>query len=127
MRRTQQAADRLAEDNRARLTATLAHLIDHQLQGDAPLLRFATVSMPEAIRVRIRADQERNNIHFGSMVSDGVADGSIRPVDVYIAGQMLIATAIAGSELVNWLPGPADARTTENFVRPMFDGLASRF
>jgi AcrR family transcriptional regulator len=127
MRRTQQAADRLAADNRARLTATLAHLIDHQLQGDAPLLRFATVSMPEAIKARIRADQERNNIHFGSMVSDGVADGSIRPVDVYIAGQMLIATAIAGSELVNWLPGVADARTTENFVRPLFDGLASRF
>jgi AcrR family transcriptional regulator len=125
MRRTQQAADRLDADNRQRLTSTLTYLIDHQLQGDAPLLRFATVSLPETIRTRIQADQERNNVHFGSMVSDGIADGSIRPVDVYIAGQMLTATAIAGSELVNWLPGPADDATTESFVSPLFDGLAA--
>ena len=123
MRRTQQAADRLPLDGRDRLVSALAHLINHQLQGDAPLLRFTTASLPEGIKGRFADDQERNNIRFGSMVSDGVADGSLRAVDVHIAGQTLIATSVAGAELANWLPAAPDARTTEAFAQPLFSGL----
>jgi hypothetical protein len=57
------------------------------------------------------------------MLSDGVADGSLRPVDVQIAAQMLISLAIAGAELGDWLPARPEARTTEAFARPLFAGL----
>lgn len=127
MRRAQYAADQLPRNGRDRLASTLAHLLDHQIQGDAPLLRFLTASVPEAIKRKLQIGCERVSIHFGSMVSDGVADGSLRPVDVQIAAQMLTAASIAGAELTNWLPGPADARTAENFVRPLFAGLALDF
>lgn len=124
MRRAQHAAEQLPRNGRDRLASTLAHLLDHQIQGDAPLLRFLTASVPEAIKRKLQIGCERVSTHFGSMVSDGVADGSLRPVDAQIAAQMLMAASIAGAELTNWLPGPADTRTTGNFVQPLFAGLA---
>ena len=124
MRHAQQAAGGLPCAGRERLTAAIAHLIDHQLDGEAPLLRFPTASVPDTIRQNIQAGCDRIGLRFGSMLSDGVADGSLRPVDIQIAAQMLISLAIAGAELGNWLPAPPDARTTEAFARPLFAGLS---
>lgn len=124
MRRAQYAAGQLPRNGRDRLASTLAHLLDHQIRGDAPLLRFLTASVPEAIKRKLQIGCERVSIHFGSMVSDGIADGSLRAIDAQIAAQMLMAASIAGAELTNWLPGPPDGRTIESFVRPLFVGLA---
>ncbi|MCC7269018.1 MAG: TetR/AcrR family transcriptional regulator, partial [Caulobacteraceae bacterium] len=125
MHRTQRAASFLPLDARSRLASTLAHLIDRQLDGQAPLLRIVTTSVPEAIQTRIRLDSVRIGVHFGATVSDGVADASLRPIDAHIASQMLTSASIAGAELKNWLPGPPDGQTTEHFIRPLFEGLAA--
>jgi AcrR family transcriptional regulator len=124
MQRAQQDASELPGDGYDRLASALAHLIDHQLLGDVPLLRFPTASVPETIKQKILLNCDRIDVRFGSAISDGVADGSLRPVDVQIAAHMLTAAAIAGAELAGWLPGPADGRTSENFLRPVFAGLA---
>jgi AcrR family transcriptional regulator len=124
VRTTQQAADRVPADARDRLAAALGHLVDHQLKGDVPLLRPAVTSLPDGMRQRVTLVFERNGVRFGSMISDGIADRSLRPVDVQIATSMVNATVNASAELANWLPGAPDDRATETFLRPLFEGLA---
>lgn len=123
VRAAQQVADSLSADARDRLAAALGHLVDHQLKGDVPLLRPAVTSVPDGMRQRVMLVFERNAVRFGSMISDGIADGSLRPVDVQIAASMINATLNASAELANWLPGAPDARATETFLRPLFEGL----
>lgn len=124
VRQAQQAADALPGEARERLTATLSHLVDHQLEGDVPLLRPAMTSIPDGMRQRVMLLFDRNGVRFSSMISDGIADGSLRPVDVQIAASMVSATVNAAAELANWLPGAPSERATETFVRPLFEGLA---
>lgn len=125
VRNTQTAAKALAIDASTQLAATLISLVEHQLAGDAPLLRAATASVPEAIRRRVMIGYERNAVRFGAMVSDGIADGSIRPIDNAIAAQMLTGTVNGAAELAHWLPNAPDASTSRNFVFPLFWGIAS--
>ncbi len=123
IRRAQQATEHLPLDAGRRLAGTLAHLVDHQLQGDSPLLRSAFTSMPAAIRQKVQTAFDRNNVRFGSMISDGIADGSLATVDVQIAAHMLSASINAAAELGFWLPSGGDGDATETFLRPIFEGL----
>lgn len=124
IRRTQRAAARSPGDGRQRLEAVLAALVERQLKREEPLLRPATTSLPAATRDAILQAFDRRTIHFGSMVSDGVADGSLRPVDVQIAAQMLTAAVNASAELENWLPAPLSEKASGLFLRPLFEGVA---
>lgn len=125
IRRTQAAAQRLPTDGHGRLVSALNSLIEHQLLGDAPLLRGATASLPAGIRQDILNDYERNSVRFGSMISDGQADGSLRLVDVQIAAQVTAAVVNGMGELPFWLPDPTEDRVGENYLRPLFDGLVA--
>ncbi len=125
IRNTQVAAQRLSLDGVGRLASALTSLVEHQLRGDAPLLRAATVSLPAGIRQEVLMDYERNAVRFGSMISDGVADGSLRRVDVQIAAQVVTAAVNAMGELPYWLPDPPGDLAGEWFLRPLFEGLAA--
>jgi hypothetical protein len=63
---------------------------------------------------------------FGSMISDGIAEGSLRPVDPFLAAQMLNATINAGAELGQWVPGVKPKAAPAVFARPMLMGIFSR-
>jgi AcrR family transcriptional regulator len=60
---------------------------------------------------------------FADMVADGIVDGSVRPCDARIAGQMLMAQVNSASELANWVPGLTPENSVELYVRPLFNGL----
>jgi AcrR family transcriptional regulator len=124
IRRTQLAAERLKADAGDRLSAALISLVEHQLKGDVPLLRAQTVSLPDPIRNAVLQDFERSAVAFGSTCSDGIADGSIRPVDIQIAAQMITATVNAAAELNQWIPASDTALTARTFVRLLFEGLS---
>jgi len=63
---------------------------------------------------------------FASMISDGIAEGSIRPVDPAIAAQMLNATLNAGAELGFWVQGVTQKAAPAIFARPLLMGVFSR-
>jgi hypothetical protein len=63
---------------------------------------------------------------FAAMISDGVADGSIRPVDPYIAAQMLNATLNAASDLPYTIPDVAAFDAAALYAKPMLMGVFSR-
>lgn len=108
------------------LVSVVAALVEHQTRGEAPLLRTSALSaVPEAFRAALLERFNRISYRFASILCDGIADGSIAPVDVNIASQIVSATINAAADLHYWTPGLEPATVVDHFVRPLFEGLAS--
>lgn len=108
------------------LAAVVSTLVQHQADRGAPLIRTsALTALPEAIRPALMERFNRISYRFASILSDGISDGSIAPVDVNIASQMITATINAASELHYWTPGLDPRTVVEHYVRPLFEGLIS--
>ena len=106
------------------LVSASATLVAHQLGGAAPLLRTsALTTVPESIQPRLMAKFDRLSNRFASILSDGVADGSIRPVNARIAAQMVMATVNSSAYLAAWAPGLGRDQVVEAYVRPALLGL----
>ena len=124
MTRVQRLAMALPGDQWTRLSSAAAALAEFQLSDQGPLLRSAALaSLPEVIRTQMVQHSNRVSDRFGSMISDGIAEGSIRPVDAFIAAQMLNATLNAGAELDLWVPGVSQKAAPAVFVRPLLTGI----
>jgi hypothetical protein len=79
--------------------------------------------VPETIRLQMVMQSARVSDRFASMISDGIAQGSLRPVDPFIAAQMLNATLNASAELGFWVPGVKPKAAAAIFARPLLMGL----
>lgn len=124
MRRVQRLAMALPGDEWTRLSSAAAALAEFQLSEHGPLLRMSALSaLPEPIRLEMVQHSNRVSDRFASMISDGIAEGSIRPVDPFIAAQMLNATLNAGAELAYWVPGVSQKQAPAVFARPMLMGV----
>jgi AcrR family transcriptional regulator len=127
MRRVQRLAMAQPGDQWARLVSAAAALAEFQLSEYGPLLRTsALTALPEEIREEQVAHSNRVSDRFASMISDGIAEGSIRPVDPFIAAQMLNATLNAGAELGFWVPGVTQKQAASVFARPLLMGVFAR-
>lgn len=127
MRRVQRLAMGLPGDQWMKLTSAAAALAEFQLSEYGPLLRTsALTALPETIREEQVAHSNRVSDRFASMISDGIAEGSIRPVDPAIAAQMLNATLNAGAELGFWVPGVTQKQAASVFARPLLMGVFER-
>ena len=126
MRRAIRAAEAVSRSGYQTLSTAASALIEHQMSGAAPLLRTsALTSAPESIQPQLLAKFDRISDLFASMISDGIADGSVRPVDVNIAAQMITAAINAAAELNYWTPGASAEQASQFYLRPMFEGLLS--
>jgi AcrR family transcriptional regulator len=124
MRRVQRLAMDLPGDEWTRLCSAAAALCEFQLSERGPLLRMsALAAVPETIRLQMVMQSARVSDRFASMISDGIAQGSLRPVDPFIAAQMLNATLNASAELGFWVPGVKPKAAAAIFARPLLMGL----
>lgn len=127
MSRVQRLAIALDGDQWVRLSSAAAALAEYQLSDRGPLLRTsALAALPESIRAEMVAQSNRVSDRFASMISDGIAEGSIRPVDPFIAAQMLNATLNACAELGFWVPDVKPKAAPAVFARPLLMGVFSR-
>jgi AcrR family transcriptional regulator len=127
MRRVQRLAMDIPGDQWVRLSSAAAALAEYQLSEHGPMLRAsALTAVPEPIRARMVQQSNRVSDRFASVISDGIAEASIRPVDPFIAAQMLHATLNAGAELGFWVPGVKQKAAPAVFVRPLLMGLFER-
>jgi AcrR family transcriptional regulator len=127
MTRVQRLALGLAGDQWVRLSSAAAALAEYQLSEHGPLLRTsALAALPEPIRIEMVAQSNRISDRFASMISDGIAEGSIRPVDPFIAAQMLNATLNACADLGFWVPDVKPKAAPAVFARPLLMGVFSR-
>jgi AcrR family transcriptional regulator len=127
MTRVQRQALTLPGDQWTRLTSAAAALAEYQLSEHGPLLRTsALAALPEAIRREMVQQSDKVSDRFASMISDGIAEGSIRPVDPFVAAQMLNATVNACGELGAWVPDVSQKAAPAVFARPLLMGVFSR-
>jgi AcrR family transcriptional regulator len=126
MRRAIRMAEATCSTGLEVLASVSAALVEYQLAGNAPLLRTsALTSAPEALQPELLAKFGRISDRFASLISDGIADGSLRPVDVNVAAQMITGMINAAVELHYWTPGVDAKNAASLYVRPFFEGLLS--
>jgi len=124
MRRAQRLAMDLPGNQWDKLSACAAALAEFQLSEHGPLLRtLALTALPEQMRRVMMEHANRVSDRFASMISDGIAEGSIRPVDPFIAAQMLNATLNACAELGYLVPDVRPKAAASVFVRPLLMGI----
>jgi AcrR family transcriptional regulator len=126
MRAAIRQAEGLAGNGYQALASVSAALVEYQLSGNAPLLRTsALTSAPEAMQPKLLDQFDRISDRFASMICDGVADGSIRPVDANIAAQMITGMINASVELHYWAADVTPRTAAGLYVRPFFEGMFS--
>lgn len=127
MRRVQSLALAGEGDYWQKISSAAAALIEFQLSDQGPLLRSSALSaLPEHIRLNMVERANRVSERFAAMISDGVAEGSIRPIDPYIAAQMLNATLNAASDLPFTIPDVVATEAAALYAKPMLMGVCSR-
>lgn len=127
MRHAQREAAAATKTGYANLAAVCAALLHYQLEGSAPLLRTsALTSVPENIHKQLILEFERVSGRFSLVCSEGIADGSLRPVNASIAAQMITAMINASAELHFWAPGVTAQNGAAIYARPLFEGLLTK-
>lgn len=127
MRRIQRAVMEQPGDHWAKVSNAAVTLIHFQLSDYGPLLRTSALSaLPAEIRGSMVRASDRVSDRFASMISDGIAEGSIRPVDPFIAAQMLTATLNAAADIRWWLPDVTREESADLYVKPLLMGMFAR-
>lgn len=109
------------------LQRCILELFEVQTGAAGPLIRFNLIpSLPARHRKKILSGIRRVSDGFGGMIEKGMADGSIRPVDTYIAEQMLISAIDLSAELPWMRPIEDGAEACGSYFGFYFNGLAAR-
>ncbi len=96
-----------------RLGALVSQLFAFQFSAESPLLRpSAFQALPPDLREKMLERMRAFTLHLSGLIADGVAEGSIRPVDPAVAGQCVLATVHAAADLRSW----ASKRTLQEAV-----------
>lgn len=124
MKQAQRAAMNLSGTHWDRIASAAAALIDFQLSAHGPLLRASALgALPFDIRQNMMSGSDRVSDRFAALISDGIADGSIRAVDAQIASQMLNAAINAAADLTWVMPDIRREDAPMLYVKPMLMGL----
>ena len=110
-----------------RLGLAARTLIAIQFSGQGPLLRHSAWSvLPADLRYDKRRTMNRLAERLAGFIVDGIADGTIRPVDQVVAAQLVIGMVNASTELSNWAPGVNPENAADLFAWPLFAGILAR-
>jgi AcrR family transcriptional regulator len=127
MTRVQRLSLTLEGDPWTQLSSAAAALAEYQLSEHGPLLRSsALAALPEEIRRQMVQHSDKVSDRFASMISDGITQGSVRPVDPFLAAQMLNAMVNACAELTFWVPDVSQKAAPAVFARPLMMGIFER-
>ncbi|MFZ5669389.1 MAG: TetR/AcrR family transcriptional regulator [Pseudomonadota bacterium] len=127
MRNAQLAARGLRADQWTRLAAAASALVEYQLSDHGPLLRSSAIgALPAELRHETVERYNRVSDRFAGMISDGIAEGSIRAVDPLVAAHMLSSMLNAAASLGVWAPGLRRDEAAALFARPLLLGVFTR-
>jgi hypothetical protein len=87
------------------------------------LRHYTLVSLTPSHRQSVQARYQQTALRFAAMIGDGVADGSIRPVDPMIGGLVLMVMINSAAYLSAAVPGTTSDQVEPDYVRPVFTGL----
>jgi AcrR family transcriptional regulator len=124
MRAVQVAADAVTDNALDDLASLTAYLTESQMTGETVLLRTNALSAaPAELRPVFVRGFDRTSSRFATILSRGIAEGSIRAVNVPVAANMITACLNAAAELKMWLPNVDPAAAPLLLARPLFHGI----
>ena len=111
-------------DGWSRLCSITAALLGHQFSPDGPLLRLSALSATtDNLRLGLIATNARLSEKMAGLISDGIADGSMRPVDAAIAADLVTGMVNASVELAYWSAETTMQNAAERFAKPLLVGV----
>ncbi|HEX4197012.1 MAG TPA: TetR family transcriptional regulator [Caulobacteraceae bacterium] len=114
-----------AGDGWTRLCAAAASLALYQAAASqGRMLRsYAFAALPPELRQPMGARFHEATSRFAEMIGEGIADGSIRPVDPLIAAQAVMAMVNSSAYLRTWIGDGGPEAVERLYVRPTLMGL----
>ena len=106
------------------LVSLFASLIELHLTGQHLLRTSMVATVPQEMQWSLLGRLRRITIRFESILSVGMADGSIRPVDVSITAQMLTAAINAAADVRFWKFDLPIQTLVANYLDMVFRGLS---
>ena len=107
-----------------RLSSVIAALLDIQFSGERPLLRTAAVqTLPLDLRVDVVERSDRLALSIAGTLVDGIREGSIRPIDPSIAGQVVVAAINAAEEMQSWAAHYPRADAIATYASVLANGM----
>jgi AcrR family transcriptional regulator len=108
----------------AMLQNVVATLLDLQFSVHGPLLRTtALYGLPPRERVIMIDRSNRIARRFAGMISDGIAEGSLRAVDPLVASQMLMSLQNAAFDMRKWASTMPRDRAVAMYASTLAFGL----
>lgn len=124
IRAAHRAAPRDLGSGWLRLCTIVATLVRHQRSERGPLLRYSALSaMPVDMRPGLILEFDRLAQRTAGIIVDGIADGSIRPVDPTVSALVMTGMVNAAAELHHWVHDIDEQSAVELFVRPSVTGV----
>lgn len=120
----QRLAEMAAGNHWQQLESTIATLLDYQFSERGPLLRTTALSgLPPQVRSTMIDRSNRIARRFAGMLSDGIAEGSIRAIDPLVASQTLMALQNAAFDMRKWASTMARDRAVAFYASTIAFGL----
>lgn len=127
IRAVQVGADKATDNALDNLSSLTVYLAERQMRGETVLLRTNALSAaPSELRPVFIRGFDRTSSRFATILSRGIAEGSIRAVNVPVAANMITACLNAAAELQMWLPHTEPAEAATLLARPLFHGIRAR-
>lgn len=106
------------------LSSVIATLLDIQFSERGPLMRTTALSgLPRSVRSAMVDRSNRIARRYAGMMNDGIAEGSIRPIDPLIAAQALMALQNAAFDMRKWASTMPRDRATAFYASTLLFGL----
>ena len=126
LRRAISASEEVSTSGLQTLGTFATALTSTQISGVGLLLRMsALTTLPEALQAQVVAKYSPIINLLSSIVSDGIADGSIKPVTATLAAEAIMGLVNSADELPAFARDISLEQTVANYVRPCFMGLLS--
>jgi len=121
----QMAGQKVEGDHWTKLASVLHELLDVQFYDPMPLLRTTALqALENEQRVDVVTRSNRLALRFAGMLIDGIADGSVRPIDPLVASQIMMSTLNGAYEARRWAERFEDSELAKRtYISALSEGL----
>lgn len=96
-----------------------------QNSDEGPLVRYTTITaLPMERRLQILKRTDQGNKMFGEFLEEGIADGSVRDINTYVAQQLIAGAINASMDIKMWRKVENIDAAAIDYFDVFFNGLA---
>ena len=107
-----------------RLTIMAASLVRLQFAGTSPLLRSSAYqALPPEVNERLMHRLQQITHAIAGLIADGIADGSVRPVDPMVAANYVLSLIGGAGDLRDWAAQVGLTKAIRSFTAVLEKGI----